>query len=102
MLRRSRFRDLVARQLELFAEDERALLAEAAAADEAWTQASREDAEERYGDYQVVADVVAERLYDLREAYAAGLGDDAAARYRAEFDSMARKRFRRFAGLLGG
>jgi hypothetical protein len=100
MLRRSRFADLVGRQLDLFATDESDLLEEAAAADEAWAHASREDSEERYGEYQLVADTVAERLYDVRERYAAALDEDTAGAYRAAFDRVARKRFRPFAGLL--
>jgi hypothetical protein len=100
MLRRRRFAGLVERQLELFASDERKLLEEAATADEAWTHASSEDSEERYGEYQLVVDAIAERLYDLRETYAAGLEEETAARYRAEFDRAARRRFPRFASFL--
>lgn len=101
MLRRRRFRDLVERQLDLFAADQAALLAEADAAEEAWTRADRQEAEERYGDYQLVVDALAEQLYDLREAYARTLDEPAATGYRAAFDRAARKRFRRFAALLG-
>jgi len=101
MLRRSPFRDVVRRQLELFAEDEAALLAEAEEADTAWTHAGREDAEELYGDYQLVADALGERLYDIREAYVRTLDERAGHGYRAEFDRAARKRFSRFASLLG-
>jgi hypothetical protein len=100
MLRRSRFAELVARQLELFAEDEGNLLEEARQADVAWTNASRDDSEERYGDYQLVVDTIAERLYDVRERYAAGLDEGTATRYRADFDRAARKRFPRFASFL--
>jgi len=100
MLRRSRFSELVARQLGLFADEERDLLEEARQADAAWTNASRDDAEERFGDYQLVVDTVAERLYDLRERYATGLDEDTATRYRADFDRAARKRFPRFASFL--
>ncbi len=101
ILRRSRFRDLVQRQLDLFATDEAVLLEEAEEADTAWTQAERDETEERYGDYQLVVDTIGERLYDLREAYAATLEDDAtAAEYRSAFDSAAGKRFRRYAGFL--
>lgn len=100
MLGRSRFGALVARQLELFARDERDLLEEARQADAAWTNASQDDSEERYGDYQLVVDTVAERLYDVREAYAAGLDEGVATRYRADFDRAVRKRFPRFASFL--
>jgi hypothetical protein len=98
--RGSRFRDLVQRQLDLFAADEVELLAEAEAADAAWTRADREETEELYGDYQLVVDAIGERLYDIRETYAATLDDAAAAEYRAAFDRAARKRFPRYTSLL--
>lgn len=101
MLRRRRFVELVQRQLDLFEADEAPLLAETQAAEEAWTRAHREEAEELYGDYQLVVDALAERLYDVREAYAASLDAESAEAYRAAFDRAARKRFRRYAGLLG-
>jgi hypothetical protein len=99
MLRRGRFRDLVDRQLDLFATDEAELLREAEEADAAWTKADADETEELYGDYQLVVDAIGERLYDIREAYAGTL-DDAADEYRGAFDTAARKRFRRFAAFL--
>jgi hypothetical protein len=100
MLRRSRFHDVVTRQLDLFAEDEAELLAEAEAADEAWTEAGADDSEELYGDYQLVVDAIGEWLYDLREAYASTLDESAAEEYRAELTRAARKRFGRLASFL--
>ena len=100
-LRRDRpFRELVERQLDLFATDEAVMLAEAEEADAAWTSANADETEELYGDYQLVVDAIGEHLYDLREAYAATLDDDAADEYRAAFDSTARKRFKRYASFL--
>ena len=98
--RSGRFHDLVRTQLHLFAEDEADLLAEAAAADEAWTRAGRDEAEELYGAYQLVVDAIADRLLDVREAYAATLADDAVDEFRAAFTRAATKRFRRYASLL--
>jgi hypothetical protein len=98
--RRGRFDELVTRQLDLFEEDETALLAEASEADEAWTRADADETEELYGDYQLVVDAVGERLYDVREAYAATLDARAAAEYRTAFDKAALKRFRRLAAFL--
>jgi hypothetical protein len=98
--RSGRFDDLVRTQLDLFAEDEGELLAEAQSADDAWTQAGRDEAEELYGDYQLVVDAIAEELLDLRETYAATLAEDAAEEYRAAFNRAAWKRFRRYTGLL--
>ena len=100
--RAGRFDDLVRTQLDLFAEDEADLLAEAQSADEAWTRAGRDEAEELYGDYQLVVDAVADRLLDVRETYAATLAGDAVDEYRAAFTCAATKRFRRYASLLEG
>lgn len=102
IFRRSRFGELVTRQLDLFEEDEAALLEEAQEADAAWTRAGADESEELYGDYQLVADAVGERLYDLREAYAATLVARAAAEYRTAFDKAALKRLRRLAAFLQG
>jgi hypothetical protein len=99
-LRRDPLRELAERQLELFAADEAALLAEAAEAETTWTRSAREDAEEAYGDYQLVVDAVADRLLDLRETYAATLPDENLERYRAAFGEAARRRFRRYTSLL--
>jgi hypothetical protein len=100
MLGRGRFHDVVSRQLDIFAEDEAELLAEAADANAAWTNASREESEELFGDYQLVVDAIGEHLYDIREAYAATLAEDVAAEYRAAFTAAALKRFRRLASFL--
>lgn len=100
MLRRKRFDDLVRRQLDLFAEDEAELLEEARAAENAWTGAAADEAEEHYGDYQLVVDAIGDRLYELRETYAALLAPALAAEYRARFDRAARRRFGRYAAFL--
>ncbi len=101
IFRRSRFSDLVERQLDLFAA-ETDLLDEAAEADAAWTNAGPDEAEELYGDYQLVVDAIGERLYDIRETYAATLDDSTADEYRAGFDRAAHKRFGRAAAFLEG
>jgi hypothetical protein len=98
--RRGRFRDLVRTQLDLFEEDEADLLAEAESADTAWSRADRDEAEELYGDYQLVVDAIGDRLLDIRETYAHTLADDPADEYRAAFTHAATKRFRRYASLL--
>ena len=99
-LRRGRFDDLVERQLDVFEEDETPLLAEAHAADAAWTNADAGRSEELYGDYQLLVDAVGERLYETRETYAATLDGPTVADYRAAFDRATRRRFRRYATLL--
>ncbi len=91
--RRSRFDDLVRRQLDLFSEDEAALIEEAEEAERAYDAAAREDAEEAYGDFQLVLEAGAERLAELRDAYAATLDDEAAEEYAEAFRRAAVRRF---------
>ena len=98
--RRDPFGQLVATQLALFADDESELLQEAVEAEAAWMRAGRDTAEEAYGDYQLVVDAIADRLLDVREAYAATLAVDAVDAYRRAFASGAAKRFRRYASLV--
>ena len=100
MLGRRRFDDLLRRQLDLFGADEEPLLREAEEADAAWTHASREEAEELYGDYQLVVDAIAERLLDVRETYASSLDERTADGYRSAFNRAALKRFRPYSALL--
>ena len=99
-LGRKRFADVIERQLDLFAADEADLLDEAATTDAAWTTAPTEESEERYGDYQLVVDAVAERLAELRDHYASALDEAAADEYCAAFNRTATKRFGRFASAL--
>ena len=98
--RRGRFADLVARQLDLFAEDEAALVAEAEDAERAYDAAGRDDAEEAYGDFQTVVEAIADALGDVKAAYAATLDDDTAEEYEAAFDRAAAKRFPLLRGRL--
>jgi hypothetical protein len=98
--RRGRFAELVDRQLDLFAADEAGLLEEAVCAEDAWNRAGREEAEEAYGDWQLIRNTIGERLFDLRETYAATLDDDVGAHYRAAFDRAAAARFRRYTEML--
>jgi hypothetical protein len=100
VLGRGRFEDLVRRQLDLFEADEASLLDEAEDADEAWTQAPREETEERFGDYQLVVDEIAERLFHVRETYVTSLDEKTAEDYRAAFNRAAVKRFRPYVALL--
>jgi hypothetical protein len=100
IFRRSRFRDLVERQLDLFEADTE-LLNDAALADSAWASADASESEELFGDYQLVVDAIGSELYDIREAYATTLDDRTTGDYRREFDRAARKRFGRLASFLG-
>jgi hypothetical protein len=101
VIRRSRrFDELVEKQLDLFALDEAPLLEELPAAEDTWIRAPREEAEEAYGDLQLVLDALGERLLDLRETYAATLPDSGVDVYREAFTRRARRRFGRAATLL--
>lgn len=100
LFRRGRFDELVSRQLDLFTADEAELLQEASDAEEAWNRVSRDDAEEAYGDYQLVVDAIADRLLELRETYARTLAPGVDTEYVAAFNRAATRRFRRYATLL--
>ena len=91
--RRDRFADLVRRQLDLFAEDEGELLQEADDAERAYDAAERDEAEELYGDYQLVLEAIGDRLEEIRDAYAATLDDDAGEAYERSFVRAARRRY---------
>ena len=93
IFRRDRFGDLVRRQLDLFAEDEVELLREAEAAERAYDEAERDDAEEAYGDYQLVLEAIADRLGEIRDAYAGTLPNDAIDAYEHAFERAAGKRY---------
>jgi len=99
-LRRGRFEELVARQLDLFATDESALLEEAEEAEAAWVRSGRDEAEESYGDFQLVVDASADWLREIREAYAATLDADGADEYRRAFHGAVSRRFRRYGSLV--
>jgi hypothetical protein len=87
----------VRRQLDLFAEDEADLLRAAETAEKVYDHADRDEAEEAYGDYQLVLESIGDRLGAVRDTYAATLDEDTAEQYVLSFDHTARKRFPRVA-----
>jgi hypothetical protein len=92
--RRNRFADVIARQLDLFAEDEeRGLLEEIREAKDVYDRADRDDAEERYGDYVDVVEAATEALADMRSRFARTLDERAAEEYEAAFNRAVRKRW---------
>jgi hypothetical protein len=93
MRRRGRFADLIERQLELFAEDDRDLLDDVDAALDRYDGADREEAEELYGDYQLALEAAAERLGELRDTYAGTLAEDDAEAYAVEFNRAVSRRW---------
>ena len=93
------FADLVRRQLDFFGRDEAALLEEARMAEAGWQRAGLDEAEEAYGDWQLVADTISDLLLNLRETYVATVDAEADA-YRRAFDKAASKRFPRLTTFL--
>lgn len=94
---RRRFGDVISRQLDLFVRDNLALLEECDEAERAYDRADREEAEERFGDYQGLVETGTEQLASLRDHFAATLGEAAGEQYEAEFNRAVHKRFPRFA-----
>ena len=99
IFRRDRFGELVRRQLDLFAEDEAELLRDAEEAERVYDAAERDEAEEAYGDYQLVLEAIVERLEELRDTYGRTLDEQARDEYGRSFGRAARKRFPALTGL---
>jgi hypothetical protein len=94
MFRRSRFADVVARQLDVFAEDEAdGLLEEIREAKARYDRADRDEAEERYGDYVDVVEAATEALAEMRWQYATTLDEAGAEEYEDAFNRAVRKRW---------
>ena len=87
-----RFVDLVERQLDLFADEHDDLLEDVRDALTRYNEASKDEAEELYGDYVDQVDAARDALLELRDTYARTLGDEAAGEYEAVFNRRARKR----------
>jgi hypothetical protein len=97
MMFRRRFSDVIRRQLDLFVHDHRGLIEDCVAAERAYDQADRDEAEERYGDYVDLVETGTEILADIRDTYARTLDDDTAEEYEAAFNRAVVKRLPRFA-----
>jgi hypothetical protein len=87
---------VIARQLDLFEREQAELIRDYLEAEEAYDDAERDQAEERYGDYQDLVETGAELLADLRDHFASTLGEAQAEEYESEFNRAVRKRFPRF------
>jgi len=97
VLRRRRFAEVITRQLDLFVRDQLQLLEACDEAERAYERAEREEAEERFGDYQDLVETGTEILADLRDNFASSLDDETAEEYEAEFNRAVAKRLPRFA-----
>jgi hypothetical protein len=96
VLRRSRFADVISRQLDLFVRDNLELLEACDAAERTYELAGRDEAEERFGDYQELVEDGTEILAELRDNFASTLDEDAAEEYEFAFNRAVEKRLPRF------
>jgi len=91
-----RFAELIGRQLDLFVRDNLDLLEACDEAERAYDRAGREEAEERFGDYQELVETGTEILADLRDNFASTLDETAAEEYEEAFNRAVVKRLPRF------
>jgi hypothetical protein len=91
--RRDPFRDVIARQLDLFVEDEADLLEECRDKARTYERAPREDAEEAYGDYVDAVETATEALADMRDRFARTVGEEAAEAYEDSFNRAVQRRW---------
>lgn len=91
-----RFAELIARQLDLFEQQDADFLQRVEDAERAYDDADREDAEEVYGRFQELVEHGTEALAEMRDAFAATLDVDGAEEYLAEFNQAVIDRLPRF------
>jgi len=91
--RRDPFGDVIARQLDLFVEDEADLLEECREKFRSYERAPREDAEQAYGDFVDAVETATEALADMRDRFGRTLDEDAAEAYEDAFNRAVRKRW---------
>lgn len=93
ILGRGRFTDVIARQLDVFADDDAELIEECREKERAYNRAERDEAEEAYGDYMDAVETATEALADMRDRFARTLDESLAERYEDEFNRAVRKRW---------
>jgi hypothetical protein len=93
LFRRSQFREVIARQLDLFAADHPHVLAEIRERLETYNRADRDEAEELYGDYVDAVETGTELLADIRDHYARRLEEGVDTDYERDFNRAVSKRF---------
>lgn len=91
-----RFAEVIARQLDLFEQEDADFLRRLDEAERDYDRADREDAEEVFGRFQELVEHGTEALAEMRDAYAATLDPDAAELYADEFNAAVRRRLPRF------
>ena len=90
------FADVIERQLDLFLGEHAGLIHDTEAALRAYNDASREEAEERYGDFLDLVETGTDELTAMRDAYAQTLDEESADEYRDAFNRFVRKQLPRF------
>ena len=93
IFRRDPFRDVIARQLDLFVEDGADLLEECREKYAVYERAPRDEAEEAYGDFVDAVETATEALADMRDRFARTLDEDAAETYEESFNRAVKKRW---------
>ena len=93
---RGRFSEVIARQLDLFEEQDAEFLRRVDEAERAYDHADSDDAEEVYGRYQELVEHGTEALGEMRDAYAGTLEPDDADEYVAVFNQTVIDRLPRF------
>ena len=94
IFKRRRFADLIARQLDVFAEDEaNGLFAEVREKKELYDRADRDEAEEMYGDYVDVVEAATEALAEMRYRFRSTLDERTGEEYEDEFNRAVKKRW---------
>ena len=88
---------MISRQLDVFELDYAELIRDCEQAEAAYDRDGRDEAEERFGDYQDLVETATEILADLRDNFAASLDEPTAEAYEAEFNRAVAKRLPRFA-----
>jgi hypothetical protein len=94
---RKPYRDVIERQLALFADEHGGLIRDVDAAERSYDRAERDEAEQRFGDYSDLVETATEVLADLRDHFASRLDDDEADTYCAAFNRAVLKRWPPFA-----
>ena len=94
--RRSRFADVIRRQLDGFEREHVDVIDDARAKLDAYNAASRHEAEELYGDYLDALETGTEILADLRDNYAQSLDEPLVEGYLRDFDKAVGKRLAPF------
>ncbi len=97
IFRRKRFADVIARQLDVFAEDEATgLFEEVREKKGLYERAERSEAEEAYGDYVDVVEAATEALAEMRYRFRSTLDEAAGEEYEEAFNRAVKKRWPHF------